>query len=290
MSLARSGALLVLFIATWSMAHQARGQTTTSAAPIAIDAGQSSARFVVHTRISMRAEGLMPQVSGELLGSPDAGWQVLVYVDGRGLLFEGPRWMERITRSEAFLAVDRHPGIHFHSEKFADAALRDGGPLHGELTLARTDATGQLPASAIHLRPAGPGLRYPGPGDHQPACLRHERLPGAGQGRCRFPHSRAPAGGSAAVMKSTLRMLVVLLSLARARRVLACLAPGQDAGRGVRRTGAQPRGGLRRGVRARFAAARAGRCRLRGIHVDPAQAFASCCSITARIPCWRACT
>jgi len=149
MSLARSGALLVLFIATWSMANQARGQTTTSAAPIAIDAGQSSARFVVHTRISMRAEGLMPQVSGELLGSPDAGWQVLVYVDGRGLLFEGPRWMERITRSEAFLAVDRHPGIHFHSEKFADAALRDGGPLHGELTLR-----GQTRPVSFQLQPS----------------------------------------------------------------------------------------------------------------------------------------
>ena len=133
MSLARSGALLVLLIAAWSMAHQARGQATDTA--IAIDAGQSSARFVVHTRISMRAEGSMPQVSGELVGTPTGGWQVLVYVDGRGLLFDGPRWMERITRSDAFLAVDRHPGIHFHSGKFADAALRDGGPLDGELTL-----------------------------------------------------------------------------------------------------------------------------------------------------------
>ena len=135
MSLARIGALLILLIAAWSMAHPARGQATEAATPIAIDAGQSSARFVVHTRVSLRAEGHLPQVSGELLGTPAGGWQVLVYIDGRTLKFEGPRWMERITRSEAFLAVDRYPEIHFHSEKFTDAALRAGGPLHGELTL-----------------------------------------------------------------------------------------------------------------------------------------------------------
>jgi polyisoprenoid-binding protein YceI len=154
MSRARSGALLVLLIVAWSMAHQARGQATDTA--IAIDAGQSSARFVVHTRISIRAEGRMPQVSGELLGTPAGGWQVLVYVDGRGLQFDGPRWMERITRSDAFLAVDRHPEIHFHSEKFADAALRDGGPLHGELTLR-----GQKRPVSFELLPstcARPGL------------------------------------------------------------------------------------------------------------------------------------
>ena len=135
MSLARSGALLVLLIAAWSMAHQARGQVTADETAIAIDAGQSSVRFVVHTRISMRAEGSMPQVSGELVGTPAGGQQVLVYVDGRGLLFEGPRWMKRITRSDAFLAVDRYPEIHFHSEKVSNAVLRGGGPLHGDLTL-----------------------------------------------------------------------------------------------------------------------------------------------------------
>lgn len=131
MSFARSGALLVLLVGSVSMAPQARGQ----AKAIAIDAAQSSARFLVHTRISMNAGGEMNPVSGELTGSPDSGWQVLVYVDGRSLKFDGPRWMERITRSEAFLAVDRYPEIHFHSVKFADAVLRDGGPLLGDLTL-----------------------------------------------------------------------------------------------------------------------------------------------------------
>jgi polyisoprenoid-binding protein YceI len=131
MSFARSGALLVLLVGTWSMANNTQAQLAASA----IDAGQSSARFIVHLRISMRAEGELTQVSGELRGTPSNGWQVLVDVDGHSLRFDGPHWMERITRSEAFLAVDRFPGIRFNSEQFSDTALHAGGPLHGELTL-----------------------------------------------------------------------------------------------------------------------------------------------------------
>ena len=131
MSFARSGALLVLLIGNWSMVAQARGQDTS----IAIDAHHSSARFIVHMRIRMRAEGRVTRVSGELRGSSATGWQVLVKVDGRSLRFDGPRWMDRITRSDSFLAVDRYPAIRFDSEQFADAMLHTGGPLRGELTL-----------------------------------------------------------------------------------------------------------------------------------------------------------
>ena len=131
MSCARSGALLVLLIGACSMATQARGQATA----ISIDSGKSGARFIVHMRIPMRAEGELTQVSGELRGSPASGWQVLVKLDGRSLRFDGPRWMDRITRSEAFLAVDRHPAIGFDSAQFTDAVLRGGGPVSGQLTL-----------------------------------------------------------------------------------------------------------------------------------------------------------
>ena len=131
MSFARSGALLVLLIGSWSMATQARGQVTA----IAIDARDSSATFIVHMRIRMRAEGRLTRVSGHLRGTPATGWQVLVKVDGRSLRFDGPRWMGRIARSDAFLAVDRYPAIRFDSEHFTDAALHAGGPLRGQLTL-----------------------------------------------------------------------------------------------------------------------------------------------------------
>jgi polyisoprenoid-binding protein YceI len=132
MSFARSGALLVMFIGG-SMANQAPGQATDT--PLAIDSTKSSASFVVHMRINLNAGGRMTKVSGELSGTPASGWQVLVHVDGQSLKFDGPRWMERITRSDAFLAVDRYPDIQFNSEKFSDAALKAGGSLRGELTL-----------------------------------------------------------------------------------------------------------------------------------------------------------
>ena len=73
------------------------------------------------------AEGGLSSVSGELAGSPEAGWQVRVKVDGRSLRVAGPRWMERVTRSDAFLAVNRYPGIRFESAVFSDPVLRQGG-------------------------------------------------------------------------------------------------------------------------------------------------------------------
>ena len=131
MSFARSGALLVLLVGAWSMATQTPGQEQS----LAFDSGRSGASFVVHLRIPLRAEGQMTKVSGELHGTPAAGWRVLVDIDGRSLHFDGPKWMDRMTRSESFLAVDRYPGIRFESEPFADALLHGGGPLSGRLTL-----------------------------------------------------------------------------------------------------------------------------------------------------------
>lgn len=131
MSFARSSALLILLFGSWSMATPARGQETF----IAIDAAHSSASFLVHMRIRRPAEGALTKVSGRLRGTPESGWEVLVKVDGRSLKVKGPRWMDRVTRSDAFLAIDRHPAIGFDSEKFTDAMLRAGGPLRGQLTL-----------------------------------------------------------------------------------------------------------------------------------------------------------
>lgn len=130
MSFARTCALLVLLFGGGSMATPA--QETTS---IALDSGQSSASFIVHMRIRRPTEGKLTKVSGQLRGTPASGWEVLVQVDGSSLHLDGPRWMERVTRSDAFLAVDRFPAIGFDSEHFTDAMLRTGGPLRGQLTL-----------------------------------------------------------------------------------------------------------------------------------------------------------
>ena len=100
-----------------------------------IDGRHSSASISVHMRLPMRAEGRMSPVTGELRGSAALGWRVLVKADGRSLRFDGAAWIERVSRSDAFLAVERYPAIQFESEQFTDAVLHKGGPLRGRLTL-----------------------------------------------------------------------------------------------------------------------------------------------------------
>jgi polyisoprenoid-binding protein YceI len=106
-----------------------------SAETIRIDGTRSEARFVVHLRIGMRTDGRIPKVSGELQGDAAQGWQVLVVADGRSLVVKGPRWMDRSTRSPAFLDVEAHPEIRFQSERFSERLLHAGGRIRGRLTL-----------------------------------------------------------------------------------------------------------------------------------------------------------
>lgn len=131
MSFARSSAWLVLLLGIWSTPPMARAQDPA----LTIDGRHSSARFIVHMLWRMRVEGQLSRISGQLTGSAASGWKVLVKADGRSLRVQGPRWIDRATRSDDFLAVDRYPAIRFESEHFSDAALHAGGPLSGELTL-----------------------------------------------------------------------------------------------------------------------------------------------------------
>jgi len=102
---------------------------------IAFDPAQAQASFEVSLRIPMRAVGHFRRVSGQMQGDAGNGWSVLVKVDGTSLRFEGPAWMDRISRSEQFLALDRYPEIQFASGLFPDAVLHAGGELRGELQL-----------------------------------------------------------------------------------------------------------------------------------------------------------
>jgi polyisoprenoid-binding protein YceI len=116
--------------------------------PLAFDPAHSQASFKVRMRIARPAIGHFLDVRGELQAEGERQ-RVAVEVDGRRLRFEGPAWMERVTRSDDFLDVERHPRIFFRSEPFAPALLRDGGALRGELTLrgmTRPVAFSVLPA------------------------------------------------------------------------------------------------------------------------------------------------
>lgn len=132
MSRARRASLF-LFAALAPMAAQA--QTPPAVKTLAIDGPHSSASFAVTLRMRKPTEGHLTRVSGKFSGSPEAGWTALVQVDGRNVRVDGPRWMERVTRSDAFLALNRYPTIRFESELFSDAVLHEGGTLSGKLTL-----------------------------------------------------------------------------------------------------------------------------------------------------------
>jgi polyisoprenoid-binding protein YceI len=105
-------------------------------APVAeiFDPDASRAGFEVDLRMLGRVRGRFRQIEGEL--QPDDGrWRVRVRLDARELDLDGPEWMVRATRSDKFLAVDRHPDIRFVSAPFPRDLLRRGGELEGELRL-----------------------------------------------------------------------------------------------------------------------------------------------------------
>jgi polyisoprenoid-binding protein YceI len=128
--------LAAALLSAFGAAVAATPAPPSPAVPMAqrFDPAASHASFKVRLRIMRPAVGHFLDVRGEL--QPDGARQrVAVDIDGRQLRFEGPAWMERATRSEAFLAVDAHPRIRFFSAPFAPALLRKGGELTGELTL-----------------------------------------------------------------------------------------------------------------------------------------------------------
>jgi polyisoprenoid-binding protein YceI len=98
------------------------------------DPARSQASFTVRLRILRPAVGHFLDVRGEL-EADGARQRVAVEVDGHQLRVDGPAWMDKVTRSDDFLDLERHPNIRFRSAPFAPALLRKGGMLRGELTL-----------------------------------------------------------------------------------------------------------------------------------------------------------
>ena len=141
-ALAAPAALLSLALAAFPAAAPSE-PTAVPASPdapalpgrLVIDSRRSEASFRVHMRSRRAVEGRLLAPRGELSGSAPSGWTVRVRVDGRSLRIAASPWMERTTRSNAFLAVNRYPAIVFASARFDDAVLHAGGTLPGELTL-----------------------------------------------------------------------------------------------------------------------------------------------------------
>lgn len=129
------GAARALLLVLATLTPMATSSQTPAPPAMAFDARHSGAAFVVQLRTGIRVEGRIESANGDLAGSADSAWRVRVKLNGLGLRVDGPRWMERVTRSDSFLAVERFPVIRFESDAFSDALLHGGGALPGRLTL-----------------------------------------------------------------------------------------------------------------------------------------------------------
>ncbi|WP_374602758.1 YceI family protein [Arenimonas sp.] len=127
-----AGAGLAMVAGLWlSGAVQAIGP---GEAPL-IDAGASAAGIEVDLRMGGRVRGVFHAMEGHIERLGDDRLQVSVRLDARSLELDGPEWMERSMRSSKFLNVDDHPWIHFRSEPFPPALVKDGGAMAGSVEL-----------------------------------------------------------------------------------------------------------------------------------------------------------
>ncbi len=100
-----------------------------------IDSSRSNASFTIHPRLPIASQGRFEALAGALLAQPKQQWKVEVHVDARKLSFNGPQWLSKMARSEAFLDAENHPNIQFVSLPFSKALLEKGGELKGQLYL-----------------------------------------------------------------------------------------------------------------------------------------------------------
>lgn len=100
-----------------------------------IDPQASVAAIEVDLRIGGRVQGRFGALEGELDRLPDGRLQVSVRLDARTLVLDGPGWMARSMRSPKFLDVGRHRWVHFRSDPFPAALVREGGAMAGTLQL-----------------------------------------------------------------------------------------------------------------------------------------------------------
>lgn len=99
------------------------------------DAAASQSGIEVDLRMGGRVRGAFRAMEGRIDQLEDQRLQVSVRLDARSLALDGPEWMERSMRSSKFLNVDDHPWIHFRSEPFPPALVKDGGTLAGTVEL-----------------------------------------------------------------------------------------------------------------------------------------------------------
>ena len=102
---------------------------------IPLDPAHTRVGFRLATRWGQRLRGSFPLPEGEVRVHGNGRRDVNVRLDSRQVAIDGNPRYTRWARGPEFFDVARHPLIEFRSETYEAALLRDGGDLHGTLTM-----------------------------------------------------------------------------------------------------------------------------------------------------------
>lgn len=91
--------------------------------------------FRLATRWGQRLRGAFPVHEGEVRVHEDGRRDVNVRLDSRRMEIAGHGRYTRWARGPEFFDAANHPVIEFRSETYDPALLREGGKLHGTLTM-----------------------------------------------------------------------------------------------------------------------------------------------------------
>ena len=128
-------ALLAATLAAPAWASGPPGPADAAGSVLPFDPAHSRVGFHLRTRWGQRMQGDFPVYEGEVRIDGDGGREVRVRLDSTRMAITGHPRYTRWARGDEFFDVARFPGIEFRSETYDDALLRDGGPLHGTLTM-----------------------------------------------------------------------------------------------------------------------------------------------------------
>lgn len=99
------------------------------------DTDHSAVGFRLFTRWGQRLRGQFPGYDGEVVIHPDGRREVRVRLDSTRMEILGHPRYTRWASGPEFFDVAQFPTIEFRSETYDDVLLREGGPLHGTLTM-----------------------------------------------------------------------------------------------------------------------------------------------------------
>jgi len=100
-----------------------------------IDPVRSRASFTVHPYLVAAMTGNFDSPTGTVRKLADGRLRMDFSLRAASVTFPTSQRITGMTRSEAFFDAARHPVVHFRSDPFSAALLRDGGTVSGVLDL-----------------------------------------------------------------------------------------------------------------------------------------------------------